>query len=348
MGYNTEIIKKYKEKLNMMYSILPYYIKTYLEGRENSITVKTQYAYAQDLKFFLEYIKKSNPTYKNTDIKDIPIDIFEEITSHDIVEFLKYIEFYKTEHGPRHNGKESKQRKLAALRAFYKFCNLNKMIKANPTLAVENIKLEEKDIIALNSDEVQDFMDVIRNGIGMEGKKLALQKKNAERDIAIYTVLLGTGIRISEMVGLNVNEIDLKHKEFRVTRKGGKEQIIHFGEDVCECLDNYIKNVRPKYLTLDSTQQALFVSLKGSRLSVRRVEDMTKTYASVALPAKRITPHKMRSTFGSFVYNKTGDAGLVADMLGHSSVDITMKRYAKLDSRRKKDAAEIASNLWQS
>lgn len=346
MEYKSEIEISYRNKIESGLSALPGYIRTYIEGRENRLSIKTRYAYIQDLRIFLEYIQKSNPLYKDTDIKDIPLDVFDTLTTHDINEFLKNVEYYEVSGKVRHNGLPAKQRKLATLRSFYKFCNQNEMITKNPTLAVENIRIEEKDILALNSDEVVDFLEVVKNGTGMEGKQLSIQKKNADRDVAIYTLLFGTGIRISEMVGLNINGIDLKHKEFRVVRKGGNEEIIHFGESVCECLDNYIHNVRPKYLTADADPDPLFLSLKGNRLSVRRIEDMTKIYASIALPAKHITPHKMRSTFGSFIYNATGDAGLVASMLGHSNVDITLKRYAKLDSVRKEKAAEIATKMW--
>lgn len=345
MKYSDELELKYKAKIRNLLTELPDYMSTYIEGRRESLAVKTRYAYLMDLKFFLEYEKKYNPLYKDTELKDIPIDLFENLTPQDIIEFFINIEDYEVNGKIRTNGKVSKQRKLATLRAFYKFCNVNGLIKSNPTMAIENIKVETEDIVAMETDEVQDFLSVVRNGTGMKGKRLAIQKKNADRDLTIYTLLLGTGIRISEMVGINADEVDLVHKQFRVTRKGGKNEIIHFGEDVKVCLENYLANVRPKYITPDSEQRALFLSLKGQRLSVRRVEKMTKTYAEIALPAKHITPHKMRSTFGTFLYNETEDPGLVAKMLGHNSVDTTLKRYAKLDKKRKEKAAEIVSDL---
>ena len=178
--YKSEVETFYKKKLDDMLNELPYYIRTYISGRENRISVKTQHAYALDLKIFLGFVKRSNPLYKNTDIKDIPLEALDQLQSLDITEFLKSLDYYESGNGIRQNDKKSKQRKLATLRSFYKFCNVNRILDNNPTLAVENIRLEQKDIVALETDEVQDFLDVVQNGIGFKGKKLSIQKKNAD------------------------------------------------------------------------------------------------------------------------------------------------------------------------
>ena len=348
MNYRQEIDKLYSDKLNnLLDNVLPSYAKQFFIAHDENFSVKTKFAYAKDLKQFLEYIKSRNPIYKDKELKDIPISLFEELTPMDIEEYLYDISYYEKGGKEYENQSASKQRKLATLRSFYKYYHKNNLINNNPAASAENPKVEEKDIIAMNSDEVRSFLDAVDTGEGLNGKQKAYHKKNRERDLTIYTLLLGTGIRISEMVGLNVKDIDIEHKEFRVIRKGGKEELIHFGEDVAIRLEYYIDNVRKTYLNIENENDALFLSLRGSRLSVRQIEEMTVRYAELSVPAKHITPHKMRSTFGSFIYNETGDAGLVASMLGHSSVDITMKRYAKLDSKRKKEAADLASALWE-
>ncbi len=343
--YRTDLERYNREKLNTLLSELPDYVRTFMVGKDSKLTIKSQLAYAQDLKTFLCYIKTKNPIYRNTVIKDMPLDLFEELTPADVEEYLAYLGGYDRNGEYVSNDKAAKQRKLSALRSFYKYHTKRGNIRNNPAAVVDTPKVDEKNIIAMTEEESRAFLSVVESGEGLTKSQLKYHNKTKVRDITIFTLLLGTGMRISEMVGLNVGDVDLDNKELRIVRKGGKEAIIVIGEKVYDALDYYITVSRPTYIEENSEEQALFLSLKKNRISVRQVEDMARKYAEVAVPLKHITPHKLRSTFGTYVYNKTGDPALVADMLGHSSVDITMKRYAKMDTRRKEAAAETVNKL---
>ena len=159
------------------------------------------------------------------------------------------------------------------------------------------------------------------------------------RDLAIVTLLLGTGIRVSELVGLDLDHIDFKNNGITVTRKGGNQMIVYFGDEVCDVLVNYIENVRSTITPLKGHENALFLSIQKKRISVRAVEDLVKKYAKAIVPYKKITPHKLRSTYGTALYQETGDIYLVADVLGHKDVNTTKKHYAALDDSRRRQAA---------
>lgn len=343
--YQIEREKYERAKLSHILEELPEYMKRFFVSIDSTVTIKTQVAYAQDLKTFLLFEAKSNPILKNQKIKNIPLELFDKITPTDIEDYLSYLSGYDRNGEWRTNSKEAKQRKLAALRAFYKNFSKKGFLKSNPAAAVDMPTLDKKAIIALTEEEVKDLLSVVEDGYGLSKKQAELHKKTACRDVTIFSLLLGTGMRISELVGINLGDIDLGNKKIRVIRKGGDEEIICLSDELADKVEFYIEADRPKYIKSDNDEQALFMSLKGKRISIRQIQEMTKKYAEIAVPLKHITPHKMRSTFGSFIYNQTGDPALVAQMLGHASTDITMKRYAKMDTRRVEQAAELASKL---
>ncbi|HCR82467.1 MAG TPA: integrase, partial [Lachnospiraceae bacterium] len=127
---------------------------------------------------------------------------------------------------------------------------------------------------------------------------------------------LGTGIRVSECVGLDIQDVDFKNNGVKVTRKGGNEMVVYFGEEVENALKMYIYTTRQSTVPLPGHENALFFSSQRRRLGVQAVENMVKKYARQVTPNKKITPHKLRSTYGTSLYKETGDIYLVADVLG--------------------------------
>ena len=157
--------------------------------------------------------------------------------------------------------------------------------------------------------------------------------------MAIITLLLGTGIRVSELVGLDIQDVDFKNGGIQVTRKGGNEMVVYFGEEVEKALLNYIemrKNITP----VAGHEHALFYSTQRKRIGIQAVENLVKKYASQITTTKKITPHKLRSTYGTALYRETGDIYLVADVLGHKDVNTTRKHYAAMDENRRRLAAK--------
>jgi site-specific recombinase XerD len=138
-------------------------------------------------------------------------------------------------------------------------------------------------------------------------------------------------------VGLDINDIDFRNCGIHIHRKGGKEVTVYFGDEVEEALQNYLD----ERLGIDAAQgseNALFLSLQKKRIGVRTVENLVKKYAKIVTPQKKITPHKLRSTYGTNLYRETGDIYLVADVLGHSDVNTTKKHYAALEDERRRSA----------
>ena len=165
------------------------------------------------------------------------------------------------------------------------------------------------------------------------------QKITAKRDYAILSLFLGTGIRISELVGIDVNDIDFSRNEFVVTRKGGNQMTLAFGPEVAQALADYLEE-RMQIIPLSGHENAFFLSLQRKRITPRAVENLVKKYAQIATPLKKITPHKLRSTYGTMLYQESGDIYLVADVLGHKDVNTTRKHYAAMTEEKSRLAAK--------
>ena len=180
-------------------------------------------------------------------------------------------------------------------------------------------------------------MDGLREQSFWTDAEMRYHKKTKYRDLALYTLLLSTGLRISEAVGLDMDDLDFDHAEFRIRRKGGKYQMIGMNDDVFDTLSEYIEYDRP-LLIKNNDEPALFLSLKKNRLSPRQVELMTQNINKKLFPLKHITPHKMRSTFGTNLQAERGDIYLTASALGHSDISTTRKHYAKQDQSKVTDA----------
>ena len=201
-------------------------------------------------------------------------------------------------------------------------------------------KLHEKAIIRLDTDEIAMLLDYVdHGGDNLTGQRKAYFEKTKNRDLAILTLLLGTGIRVSECVGLDLQDIDLKNNGITVTRKGGNQMVVYFGEEVENALKTYLYTTRKQTVPLSGHENALFLSTQRKRMGVQAVENMVKKYAREVTPNKKITPHKLRSTYGTALYKETGDIYLVADVLGHKDVNTTKKHYAAIDEDRRRQAA---------
>ena len=231
------------------------------------------------------------------------------------------------------------KRKMSALRSFYAFYYKREMIKTNPTLLVDMPKLHEHAIVRMDEGETAALLDLIEHGgDDLSGQKKVYYEKTKVRDLAIVTLLLGTGIRVSECVGLDVDDVDFRNNGIRIIRKGGSESVVYFGDEVEKALLDYLE-VRDTIIPLPGHENALFFSTQRKRMGVQAVENMVKKYSRMITTSKKITPHKLRSTYGTALYRETGDIYLVADVLGHKDVNTTKKHYAAMDDQRRRQAA---------
>jgi len=340
-NYHDQVNIDNTERLRTLLEGLPRFCKDFFRGIEPATSSRTRIAYAYDLGVFFEFLIKSNPSLKNTPITEIKIDILDQIKAIDIEEYLEYLSYYTSSEDREHLNKENgKKRKLVSLRSFYNYFYKKERITTNPASLISVPKLHEKAIVRLEIDEVARLLDEVENAENMTKAQQKYHEKTRVRDLALMTLLLGTGIRVSECVGLDLNDVDFDNNGIKIRRKGGYEVVVYFGEEVRDALLEYLKE-RKQLIPFEGHANALFLSMQLKRLNVRSVENLVKKYASVVTKLKKITPHKLRSTYGTSLYRETGDIYLVADVLGHKDVNTTKKHYAAIEDSRRRSAANV-------
>lgn len=317
---------------------LPPFCTDFFRGIEPRTSARTRLAYAYDLKTFFDFLKQANPELKSKKLRDLPLSLLDEIKLMDLEEYMEYLKCYSTEkREDLMNTERGIMRKVSTVKSFYNYFYRTERIQNNPASLLQLPKIHEKEIIRLDVDEVARFLDEVEDGECLTEKQKAYHAKTKLRDLAMMTLLLGTGLRVSECVGLNINDVDFRNGGLRIHRKGGKEVIVYFGVEVEYALQDYLSE-REHIVPEEGSEEALFLSMQRKRINVRSVEKMVKKYAQLVTPLKKITPHKLRSTYGTNLYRETGDIYLVADVLGHSDVNTTKKHYAALEDERRRSA----------
>ncbi len=339
-NYHDQVNIDNEIKLRELQNKLPSFCREFFRGIEPTTSSRTRIAYAYDLVVFFTYLHKSHEPFTQTDITRYPISCLDEVVSTDIEEYLEYLKYYVTDDGKEHtNNERGIKRKLACLRTLYRYFYKKEKISTNPAAIVDMPKIHQKEIIRLDTDEVGTLLDEVETGDRLTKSQQHFHEKTKCRDLAILTLLLGTGMRVSECVGIDINDVDFKNNGVKIRRKGGNETVVYFGDEVSEALSEYIEE-RKLIIAADGDENALFLSLQKKRISVRAVENLVKKYAGLVTNLKKITPHKLRSTYGTALYQETGDIYLVADVLGHKDVNTTRRHYAAIEEERRKQARD--------
>lgn len=319
---------------------LPEVCSEFIRAIEFTTQPLTRYAYACDLKLFCEYLVAEIPKFADGQIALLEPEDFEKVTPRDLRTYLEYLGFYIKDGSEHSNAEAGKTRKLATLRSFYEYMFKSELIHTDVSRLVEMPKKHEKPILRMEIDEAARMLDAVETGEMMTERQKRYNDSVRARDLAILTLFLGTGIRVSELVGLDLDDLDFALNSFIVTRKGGNQAILYFPEEVASVLQAYLAH-RREMTPLPGHENALFLSMQNKRISVRAVQVMVKKYALQVAPLKkRLSPHKLRSTFGTNLYHETGDIYLVADVLGHSDVNTTRRHYAAMSDDRRRMAAK--------
>lgn len=338
--YQQKDIENIK-KLREMMKELPPFCTEFFRGIEPRTSTRTRIAYAYDLSVFFDFLKKENPVFAKMERMDFKLEQLDQITVTDLEEYMEYLKYrFNEQNHEIMNQERGIMRKISSLKSFYNYFFRTEKLTTNPAALVRLPKLHDKEIIRLDVDEVALLLDAVEQGEGLTEKQKAFHKRTRLRDLALLTLLLGTGIRVSECVGLDINDIDFKNGGIHIHRKGGKEVTVYFGSEVENALQDYLDE-RFGIIPEEGSEQALFLSLQRKRMNVRSVENLVKKYAHIVTPLKKITPHKLRSTYGTNLYRETGDIYLVADVLGHSDVNTTKKHYAALEDERRRSARNV-------
>ncbi len=347
--YQSMVSEKTLERLRQMQKELPVVCTDFFRSIANTTSALTRLAYAYDFRLFFGYLCAENPLFGDTEPRFIAPEHLRKVTSRDIEGFQEYLAQYylnDLEEGTTRvvqNKELGIMRKLCSVRSLFDYLFKSKLLEANVTQLVDLPKIHDKPILRLEADEMQKLLDTADTGEGLPPHQQKYLQATRTRDVAMLLLFLGTGIRVSECVGIDLTDIDFELNAFLVTRKGGNQTILYFPQQVADALQAYLRE-REEITPLEGHENALFLSTQRRRITQRAVQNLVKKYAQVAAPLKkRISPHKLRSTFGTNLYQETGDIYLVADVLGHSDVNTTRRHYAAMSDAHKRQAVKYVN-----
>ena len=294
---------------------------------------KTISEYLLDLRTFFRFLKARelsidvhSEDFLNIDISKIDLDYIKNITTEDIYEFLLYAD------SDRDNMAAAKARKLSSIKGFFKYLHTKRMmIEDNPAINIESPKKKQTLPKFLSMEESVMLLDAVRGDT---------ESKSRARDFAIITLFLNCGMRVSELVGIDINDVDRQLRSLTVTGKGNKQRIVYLNSACREALaDYYAERISEKHVATDS--RALFLSNREQRISVKTVQWMVYKYLEMAgLEAKHYSVHKLRHTAATLMY-QTGnvDVRVLKDILGHEQLNTT-QIYTHVSNRSMEEAME--------
>lgn len=342
MNYKEQTQEKYQIKLNTLMAQMPDFCRTYFIGRESRLSTYSAVAYAYDLNKFFNYLHRNNSYFHNKEIVDFTLNDMALLKSEDIEEFLHWLRYHEIDNKVYRNSQSTLEHYTSAISELYSYYIKRQHLNFNPVDAIDREKKKKKKIVRLENDEKERFLNAAEYGTGLTQHQQKFHQKSKTRDMAILSLFLDTGMRVSELVGINISDINFEKHSISIIRKGGNQQYVYFSDHVELILLDYLDDRHLYYPTDD--EEALFISRNGERISERSIQRLVKKYATSALPDKtdKITPHKLRSTFATDMLRATGDIKLVSEQLGHSNMNTTTI-YAEHDEDRR----IVARNLLQ-
>ncbi len=349
--YQNDLQLSLDKKVKVIVDELPDFMSKFFKDlKTKGMSNRTRLEYAYDMKRFFDFIK-AQAGFKDINLKTCKAsDVLDVLTYDDIQEYLDTL---NTHIKVDKYGKEKEiisspssiARKVSSLRSLYKFYFRISEINHNLSDLMDLPKIPDNNIMVMNKEQVSRILNAISDTTGMSNGEITRHKKIIKRDFAIMMLFFGTGIRVSELVGIDLEDIDFYNASLIITRKGGDEDEVYFPEIVEDAIKDYVDTDRDNLLNgVDSP--ALFISMQHKRMTVRSVQLMIKGYANKAGLNMKVTPHALRRTFGTNLYEETNDIYLVADALHHSSVETTRKHYANMSKEHKRIAADKSSTLF--
>ena len=336
-------LNKYLAEVNK----LPDFCRRYFDAKQDKFTASTKYVYAVDLKIFFEWMATKLDKDRAMDITLADLD---ELTEDDINSYLSYLNKYEYEGKIYTNTEAGKARKITTLRSFFKYFKRRELIKQNVMELIDIPKIKEKAIVVLSPNEQKDIFDVAETGSNKSDRAKQFHEKTVKRNMAILTLFLGTGIRVSELVNINDEDVDFKEQRILIIRKGGDKQFVYFGNEVSAALLEYMEEERATLMGYKNVNDIpmnspLFVSLKHQRITTRMVENIIKDIAKAVVPSSvKITPHTLRKTYGTMLYYRYKDIYLTQKALGHTTPQTTIKYYTKFNEEQLKQLKDYEPN----
>jgi integrase len=335
----TESQKLHYKKVQSILKELPWYVEEYIDHKRRNLSAASLLNYCLDYKIFFNWIVSEQLFTGH--IRDIPLSLLDSLKTQQVDGFLYYLKYELS------NKDITINRKLSALKSLFNYLHniaetgdLEPYIHRNVMGKIEfndlNLNLEtianKMEGQILMGDEYEKFRKFIAQDYGeivKENKKLSnFYQLNRERDTAIISFILGSGLRLSEVVNLNIDDIDFSKNSARVIRKGNKEQYVYFSKLAADDLQEYL-HIRESRYGVEKQNKALFVAAamgpkgKSRRLTGRSIENLVEKYAT-AFGKPSLNVHKLRHSFATRYHAEINDVPKLRRQLGHSSIQTTM------------------------
>lgn len=350
ISYQEQLNAERTERIRAMLRSLPSSCSDFINSITMTTSVLTRMAYTIDLQTFCSFATKEIPYFAEKMPENWTDEDLAYFSAKDLHAYADYLTLYYKDQEIGETIEQQKvlrnhecgiMRKLSSLRSYFDYLFKNERIGGNIAALVSLPKLHEKPILHLIGPEVERLLSVANDGESLTKSQQYFHNHTRKRDYAILMLFLGTGIRVSECVGIDITDLDFFNNAVLVTRKGGNQVILYYPQEVAEALKAYLEERKHMQTTDKADANALFLSLQKRRISQRAVQLMVKKYCAIAVPLKKkMSPHKLRSTYATRLYHETEDIYLVADALGHADVNTTRRHYAAMSDQRRREAAQ--------
>ena len=343
------------EKCEAVQDELPRFLNGFFAYLKGNVLPMTRLAYLHDIRFFCNYLIQETELTEARITHDIKLQDFQQIKAVDVNIFIDYCRRYKVEKEKAiyvyENDKKSLSRKKSSLSVMFKHLYRDELITRNITDAFDPISLPkpgEREIKALQDDEVMRMLDAVTDGSHLTKKEHDFWEKTKKRDKAILILFLTYGLRLSELQQLNLSSFNFARGEFKIYRKRGKESTMPFNKTVLKVLSEYINEERATEDKLtDDNKDALFLSLQGKRLTERQIRELVKKYTSIGLATSRdagYSPHKLRATAATSLIGRGNSIFDVQALLDHENITTT-QLYAAHKKNVKRDL--VSNYEWE-
>ena len=328
-------------------SQLPKFLRGFFSYLKGNVLPATRLAYLHDIRFFFRYLIEETDVTEAETTDKIKLSDLEQIKAVDVNMFIDYCRKYKVDTGDAiyiyENSNKSLARKKSSVSVMFKQLYRDELLSKNITDGFDPIRVPkpgEREIKALQDDEVMIMLDAVSTGAGLTAHERSYWEKTKRRDKAILILFLTYGLRLSELQQLNVSSFNFNRGEFKIYRKRGKESIMPLNNSATAVIHDYIDNERAADSSLDEeNRDALFLSLQGRRMTERQIRELVKKYTSIALKTTRkagYSPHKLRATAATSLIGRGNSIFDVAALLDHEQVTTT-QLYARQKMNVKRD-----------
>ena len=334
---------------------LPNFFRGFFAYLRGNVLPMTRLAYLHDIKFFCNYLVKESGRVSADSTENLSQADFNKIKATDVNLFLDYCRRYEVE-GEKaiyvfENNNKTLARKKSSVSVLFKYLYRDELVDRNITDGFDPIRVPkpgEREIKAMQDDEVMVMLDAVSNGEGLTDKEKQFWEKTKRRDKAILVLFITYGLRLSELQQLNVSSFNFSRGEFTIYRKRGKESTMPLNKSVVQTVTEYLDMERPSNDTLDPLHKdALFLSLQGSRMTERQIRELVKKYSAIGLNTSQkagYSPHKLRATTATSLIGRGNSIFDVQALLDHEQV-ATTQLYAAHKKNVKRDL--VSGMEWE-